>query len=102
MNGMHRLLWPALLLASLTGCALAPRPVAVAATPVPIAVSCKTDSMTDEPCLAMARQACPQAAVDTIHLVLAKTDGGAEHPGKTYDYRATYSCFGNVRRANAP
>ncbi|MGF6494638.1 type IV pilus biogenesis protein CpaD/CtpE [Luteibacter sp. 621] len=82
-------LCPALALAALAGCASAP-PAQVTVVPKqgPIAVSCTEDAISDTPCLAAARRDCPRAAVDTLHLVLAKQDGDKA----SYQYRATYFC----------
>lgn len=102
MGRRHHFLWPALALAFLAGCATAPREPAVAANHVAVAVSCKTDALTDQPCIAMAQQTCPDAAVDTIRMVFAKLGTEKDHPATTYDYRATYSCHAPAGRAKAP
>ncbi|KAF1004976.1 MAG: hypothetical protein GAK28_03603 [Luteibacter sp.] len=67
-------------------------------TVAPIAVSCTTDAMTEEPCIAQARESCASPAVDTIHLVLATpvTLGVEQHTKASYQYRATYTCPHNV------
>jgi hypothetical protein len=89
MRTALRVLCPALLLASLAGCAAAP-PEPVAAIPAagPIAVACTESAISDSPCLAAARHDCAKPSVDTIHLVLAKQDGDKA----SYQYRATYFC----------
>lgn len=97
MNRSPRLLWPALTLAMLAGCATTPpAPVAAATPAAPIQVSCQTDALSDQPCIAQARQKCPDPTIDTIHLVLAKpvTTGVGQYEKQIYDYRATYSCPG--------
>ncbi|KJV36530.1 hypothetical protein [Luteibacter yeojuensis] len=89
MRSPLRVLCPALLLASLAGCAAAP-PEPVAAMPAAgaIAVACTESAISDSPCLAAARHDCPTAAVDTIPLLLAKQEGDKA----SYQYRATYVC----------
>lgn len=80
----------AALMVALAGCAATPMPVAVAPRVAPIAVSCTETSLSDAPCMAMAKEKCAAPAVDTIHLVLATPEG----PGTNarYDYEATYAC----------
>jgi Flp pilus assembly protein TadD len=96
MNIAVRLVWPTVALLALAGCASAPTaPVSVAAAPVaPIAVSCQTDAITDQPCIAAARKRCSAPTVDTIRLVLAKqVPADAQDAQKTvYEYQATYAC----------
>lgn len=95
MSAVTRFLSHAFLPAILAGCASTPpAPVVATAPPAPIAVSCQTDALSDQPCIAAARQACPDAAVDTIRLVLAKpAEATAEPYGRQlYDYQATYTC----------
>jgi hypothetical protein len=97
MSATTRLLWPALTLAMLAGCAAAPPAPMASVTPVAaINVSCQTDALSDQPCIAQARQKCSDATVDTIHLVLAKpvTTGVEQYRKEVYDYRATYTCPG--------
>jgi Flp pilus assembly protein TadD len=90
--------WPtaALLAVALAGCASAPVEVAAAPPAAPIAVSCQTDSITDQPCIAMARKCCSEPAVDTIRLVLAKQipADAQTTPKSVYEYQATYTCPG--------
>ncbi|UPG94480.1 hypothetical protein [Luteibacter aegosomatissinici] len=89
MRYLLKVLYPAVALAALAGCASAPPPaVAVVPKQGPIAVSCTEDAISDTPCLAAARRDCPRATVDTIHLVLAKPDADKA----SYEYRATYFC----------
>ena len=80
----------------LAACATSsPPPVAVVTHHVaPIAVSCTTDAMTEQPCIAQARESCQSPQVDTIHLVLATpvTTGVDQHGKSSYQYRATYTC----------
>jgi len=87
-----RLAWPTAVMLAMAGCASAPEPVAV--TVAPIAVSCQTDAITDQPCIAMARKRCSAPTVDTIRLVLAKqVPADAQTTPKTvYEYQATYAC----------
>lgn len=96
MNVTSRLVWSTVALLALAGCATAPNaPVNVAAAPVaPIAVSCQTDAITDQPCISMARARCSAPTVDTIRLVLAKqVPADAQDTQKTvYEYQATYAC----------
>jgi Flp pilus assembly protein TadD len=91
-----RFLWPtaALLALALAGCASAPPEVAASAPVAPIAVSCQTDAITDQPCIAMARKRCSAPSVDTIRLVLARqVPADAQDTPKTvYEYQATYRC----------
>lgn len=97
MSATTRLLWPALLLAMLAGCATSPpAPVAATRSVKPIQVSCQTDALSEQPCIAQARQQCADPAIDTIHLVLAKpvTTGVDQYRKEIYDYRATYTCNG--------
>lgn len=95
MSRSPRLLWPSLTLALLAGCATTPPARVAAATPVaPIQVSCQTDALSEQPCIAQARQRCPNPTIDTIHLVLAKpaTTSVDQYETQVYDYRATYMC----------
>lgn len=82
--------------ALLAACTASSPPEVAATRPVtaPIAVSCTTDAMTEEPCIAQARESCPSPTVDTIHLVLATpvTLGVEQHTKASYQYRATYNC----------
>jgi len=89
-----RLAWPTAVMLAMAGCASAPEPVAVTPTVAPIAVSCQTDAITDQPCIAMARKRCSAPTVDTIRLVLAKqVPADAQTTPKTvYEYQATYAC----------
>ncbi|QDE41443.1 hypothetical protein FIV34_20690 [Luteibacter pinisoli] len=93
MRYPRRILCPAMLLATLAGCASSP-PATVAALPASagIAVSCTEDAISDRPCFAEAQHRCAKPAVDTIHLVLAEPGAGTPR----YDYRATYSCASPV------
>jgi Flp pilus assembly protein TadD len=105
MDVAYRLVWSTIALMALAGCAIAPSaPTNVAITPAaPIAVSCQTDAITDQPCIAMARKRCGSPNVDTIRLVLAKqVPADAQNTPKTvYEYQATYTCPGQ-RVADAP
>lgn len=94
MNVTFRLLWPTVALLALAGCAAAPTEVASAPPVAPIAVSCQTDAISDQPCVAMARKRCSAPTVDTIRLVLAKqVPADAQDTPKTvYEYQATYTC----------
>ena len=56
------------------GCATAPVPVATAPHAAPITVSCTEASLSDTPCVAMAKEKCATPRVDTIRLVLATPD----------------------------
>ena len=89
-----RLAWPTAVMLAMAGCASAPEPVAVTPTVAPIAVSCQTDAITDQPCISMARKRCSAPAVDTIRLVLARqVPADAQDTPKTvYEYQATYNC----------
>jgi len=102
MRYPSRFLWTALAMASLAGCVSAPTPVAVATPVAPIAVSCTENALSDEPCIAMARQKCTAPEVDTIRLVLATpvTMEGGAYTKQRYDYRATYSCPVSVTSAD--
>jgi hypothetical protein len=92
-----RILCPALL-GMLAGCASTPDTRSVAVAPAAtVAVACTERSMTEQPCLASVRDTCSQPVVDTIHLVLARQDGG----DPSFDYRATYRCP-SQQRAMAP
>ena len=96
MRYPSRVLYAALPLASLVGCASTPAPVAVAPSVASIAVSCTEDALSDAPCVAMARRQCREPQVDTIQLVLAKPVAIPVAEGtytkERYDYRATYTC----------
>lgn len=97
MSAITRLLWPALALAMLAGCATAPPAPVTATTWVkPIQVSCQTDAMSEQPCITQARQQCADPAVNTIQLVLAKPATAAvdQYQKEIYDYQATYTCDG--------
>lgn len=99
MSATTRLLWPALMLAMLAGCATSPTTTMAPVTPVAaINVSCQTDALSDQPCIAQARRTCSDAAVDTIHLVLAKpvTTGVEQYQKQVFDYQATYTCPGQA------
>lgn len=88
------LMGPAAAVLALAGCVTAPPEVAVIPTVAPIAVSCQTDAITDQPCIAMARKRCSAPTVDTIRLVLAKqVPADAQTTPKTvYEYQAAYAC----------
>lgn len=94
MSVTIRLVWPTVALLALTGCATAPAEVASAPPAAPIAVSCQTDAITDQPCVAMARKRCSAPTVDTIRLVLAKRIPAyaQDTPKTVYEYQATYNC----------
>lgn len=96
MNVTFRLVWSTVALLALAGCASTPGATTnVAAVPVaPIAVSCQSDAITDQPCIAAARKRCSAPSVDTIRLVLAKqVPADAQDTPKTvYEYQATYTC----------
>jgi hypothetical protein len=94
MSVRIHLVWPTAALLALAGCATAPTEVAASPPVAPIAVSCQTDAITDQPCVAMARKRCGAPTVDTIHLVLAKqVPADAQDASKTvYEYQATYTC----------
>jgi len=94
MNLTFRLLWPTVALLALAGCAAVPTEVASAPPVAPIAVSCQTDAISDQPCVAMARKRCSAPTVDTIRLVLARqVPADAQDTPKTvYEYQATYTC----------
>jgi hypothetical protein len=94
MSVRIHLVWPTAALLALAGCATAPTEVAASPPVAPIAVSCQTDAITDQPCVAMARKRCGAPTVDTIHLVLAKqVPADAQDTPKTvYEYQATYTC----------
>ena len=94
MNVTSRLVWPTFALLALGGCASAPTEVVTAPPVAPIAVSCQTDAITDQPCIAMARQRCSSPAVDTIRLVLARQipADAQDTPKTVYEYQATYNC----------
>jgi hypothetical protein len=98
MNVTYRLVWPTVALMVLAGCATAPSTLPdVATAPVaPIAVSCQTDTITDQPCIAMARKRCSAPTVDTIRLVLARQvpAEAQDAPKSVYEYQATYTCPG--------
>ncbi|MGF6711041.1 hypothetical protein QFZ41_002005 [Luteibacter sp. W1I16] len=102
MRYQSRFLWPTLAL--LAGCASTTTPVAVAPAAAPIAVSCTEDALSEQPCVAMARQKCSTPRVDTIQLVLAAPVATADGSGmkQRYDYRATYQCPVSVTSADAP
>src|SRR4051812_13296965 len=89
-----RLAWPTAVMLAMAGCASAPEPVAMTPTVAPIAGSCQTEAITDQPCIAMARKRCNTPTVDTIRLVLAKQiPADAQTTPKTvYEYQATYAC----------
>jgi hypothetical protein len=83
------------MLAMLAGCAATPpTPIAEATPAAAIQVSCQTDALSEQPCIAQARRKCPDPTIDTIHLVLAKpvTTGTEQYEKQVYDYRATYTC----------
>ncbi|SEM55972.1 hypothetical protein SAMN02800694_1511 [Luteibacter sp. UNCMF331Sha3.1] len=80
------------------GCATTTAPVAVAPRGAPIAVSCTEASLSDTPCVAMAKEKCATPRVDTIRLVLATPDGPATKA--RYDYEATYACPMSVTAAD--
>jgi len=94
MNVIFRLVWSTVALLALAGCTTAPTEVASAPPVAPIAVSCQTDAITDQPCISMARKRCSAPAVDTIRLVLARqVPADAQDTPKTvYEYQATYNC----------
>jgi hypothetical protein len=94
MSVRIHLVWPTAALLALAGCATAPTEVAASPPIAPIAVSCQTDAITDQPCIATARKRCSAPTVDTIHLVLAKqVPADAQDTPKTvYEYQATYTC----------
>jgi Flp pilus assembly protein TadD len=94
MNVTFRLVCSAVALLALAGCASAPAEVASSPPVAPIAVSCQTDAITDQPCIAMARKRCSAPAVDTIRLVLAKQvpADAQDTPKSVYEYQATYTC----------
>ncbi|MDQ0009299.1 hypothetical protein J2T07_001476 [Luteibacter jiangsuensis] len=102
MRYRSRFLWPALAL--LAGCASTTAPVAVTPPAAPISVSCTEDALSEQPCVAMARQKCNAPTVDTIQLILAApvavSDG--TRTKQRYDYRATYNCPVSVTSADAP
>lgn len=103
MRYPSRFLYPALALVWLAGCASTTTPVAVAPPVAPIAVACTENALSEEPCIAMARQKCTSPEVDTIQLVLATPvamEGGA-YTKQRYDYRATYSCPVSVTSTEA-
>jgi hypothetical protein len=102
MGSRIRFLGPTLAL--LAGCASTTTPVAVTPRAAPIAVSCTEDALSEQPCVAMARQKCSAPRVDTIQLVLAAPVATADGAGtkQRYDYRATYQCPVSVTSADAP
>lgn len=103
MRYPSRFLWPALALVSVAGCASTTTPVAAAPPVAPIAVSCTENALSEEPCVAMARQKCTSPEVDTIRLVMATpvTMEGGAYAKQRYDYRATYSCPVTMTSADA-
>ncbi|MEZ2419185.1 hypothetical protein [Luteibacter sp. RCC_6_2] len=103
MRCRSRFLWsPALAL--LAACASTTTPVAVTPPAAPIAVSCTEETLSEQPCVAIARQKCSAPTVDTIQLVLAAPVATADGVGtkQRYDYRATYNCPVSVTSADAP
>lgn len=97
MSVTLRHVWPTVALLALGGCATAPTTEIAVTPPVaPIAVSCQTDAITDQPCIAMARKRCSTPTVDTIRLVLARqVPADAQNaPKSVYEYQATYTCPG--------
>lgn len=69
-------------------------PARVAGTSPPIAVSCTTDALSEQPCIAEARQQCASPKVESIRMVAATpvTTGVDQHAVSSYQYRVTYSC----------
>jgi len=94
-------LLPMLALLSLAGCAITQAPVAEVAPVAPIAVSCTENALSEQPCIAQARQKCASPEVDTIRLVLATPVAmeGGNYTKQRYDYHATYRCPESVTSA---